>query len=123
MSGEPLNFLDVANDRDRVRFAAMLQLSAEHALWAYEEASSDPGKSEQPLRRLRRVMLQLHGVSQACGHMRVATICHTICMMIEDGAADLMASLLKEIKALRRFVVATLQDDMPARRPQLSLVS
>ncbi len=110
MAVEPINFLDAANDRERMRFGAALQLGAEQAAWAYDEAMSDPAMAEQPLHRLRRYMLQLRGISQACGHMRIAAVCHTICMMIEDAADDLLTSLLKELKALRRFVFDAMQD-------------
>lgn len=111
MAGEPINFLDSASDRDRTRFAAALQFGVENALWSFEEATGNPDRVEPALASIHLTMLQLQGMSMACGHVRVATICRTICLLIEDAAANLLASLLAEIKALRRIVVAALQDN------------
>lgn len=74
----------------------------------------DPGRGGFDLTamtRIRRIMQQLHAVSVTCGHMGVAAICQTVCQLIEGAAADLRQAVLVELKALRRIVVAALQDD------------
>lgn len=106
MAGEPINFLD-ASTSNRSHFATALQLNAERALWALEESASDP----TAMARIGRIMQQLHGLSIACGNTRVAAICQAICSLIEGAAADLLQGVLAELKALRRIVVAALQDN------------
>lgn len=111
MSSEPINFLDYASTRQRMRFASTLQLNTERALWALDEAASNPAKAAPAVHHIRSLMQELHAVSMTSGYMRVAAICDAVCDLIDTAPPHLFDALLARIIELRAIVMAGMQDE------------
>jgi hypothetical protein len=113
MIGQAIDFQD-SIDMQGVSFAQALQDGAEQAAWVYDEACSDPQHAGPALDRLYIIMQQLRRLSLSHGYMRVGGICEKVCLLIDVAPSDLLHSLRDEIRALRRVVIVSRQDDTGA---------
>lgn len=104
-----INFLDPGDNQTALPYVTALQFGTEEAAWAYDEAAAAPQDATRALDRMYEVMQELRHLSLSIGHLRVAGICERICSLIDLAASDLLDSLLIQLKALRRIVVAALQ--------------
>ncbi|MCW0235657.1 MAG: hypothetical protein OJJ21_18800 [Ferrovibrio sp.] len=114
MVSQTIDFLDSPDECEAVSFAEALQLGAECAAWAYDEAFTDPRQAGPALDRIYDIMQRLRHLSLSCGHMRAAGICEKVCLLIDMAASDLLRSLRDELGALRRIVIAAMQGNIGA---------